>query len=459
MKRLLFVLSMVVMAVSIFFAGSGIAIAQGDDEEKWPMYTITYGKGIIMTSPDGETWTTRSSGVDVPLAAMAYGKGTFVAVGARGTIVTSPKNGEAWTIRKSGVTSDLWAVKFSRTRGIFLAVGAAGVVTTSPDGYTWTKRANLIKYSLRNVGYGKDNFITIGERGSIFNSKDGISWTRHSTQFTDHLVGMTYGKGMFVVVGSNGRILTSSDNGVSWIGRYSGTTENLSAVQYGNNKFVAVGAYGTIVESPDGINWATANSGTQSWLLAIAYADKTFIVVAEDGTILTSPDGTNWSVSRYGPIKEKVVVLKYEPRREKVVILAAEPTVKEEVIAAVAEPKVVILAFEDVHFDFDKATLKPEAKVILKRDIQVLKDNPKAKIRLAGYTSASGTEGYNQDLSERRAKAVQDYLISEGIITPDRLTTIGYGESNPAVYEAAPKNLNSVAAKANMRVLFEIIVR
>jgi outer membrane protein OmpA-like peptidoglycan-associated protein len=460
MKRLLFVLSMVVMAVSIFFAGSGIALAQGDDEEKWPMYTITYGKGIIMTSPDGETWTTRSSGVDVPLAAMAYGKGTFVAVGARGTIVTSPKNGETWTIRQSGVTSDLWAVKFSRTRGIFLAVGAAGTVTTSPDGYTWTKRANLIKYSLRNVGYGKDNFITIGERGNIFNSKDGISWKRHGTQFTDHLVGMTYGKGMFVVVGSNGRILTSSDNGVTWIGRYSGTTENLSAVQYGNNKFVAVGAYGTIVESPDGINWATASSGSQSWLLAIAYANKLFIVVAEDGTILTSPDGTNWSFSRYGPIKEKVVVLKYEPRVvEKIVIMAAEPKVEEKVVVAAAEPRIIILAFEDVHFDFDKSTLKPEAQEILKRNIQMLKDNPKAKVRIAGYTSASGTEAYNQELSERRAAAVQKYLINEGIVTPDRLSTIGYGETNPAVYEATPKELYSVAAKANMRVLFEIIVQ
>jgi outer membrane protein OmpA-like peptidoglycan-associated protein len=153
---------------------------------------------------------------------------------------------------------------------------------------------------------------------------------------------------------------------------------------------------------------------------------------------------------------------------EKVVIVAAEPMVEEKVVAAVSEkkvmvaavgPKIIILAFEDVHFDFDKSTLKPEAQTILKRNIQLLKDNPKAQIRIAGYTSASGTDAYNQKLSERRANAVEEYLINEGVITRDRLSTIGYGETDPAMYEAAPKELYSKAAKANMRVLFEIIVK
>lgn len=142
-----------------------------------------------------------------------------------------------------------------------------------------------------------------------------------------------------------------------------------------------------------------------------------------------------------------------------VIILASEPRSEEKVKAVVVEPKVVVLAFEDIHFDFNQSTLKPEAKTILKRDIELLKENPKAKIRIAGYTSASGTEEYNQKLSEKRAKAVQEYLINEGIITPDRLSSIGYGESNPAAYEAAPKDLYSDAAKSNMRVLFEIVVQ
>jgi outer membrane protein OmpA-like peptidoglycan-associated protein len=149
------------------------------------------------------------------------------------------------------------------------------------------------------------------------------------------------------------------------------------------------------------------------------------------------------------------------PRVEEkvVIVVAEEPLIEEKVMAAAAEPKIIVLAFEDIHFDFDKSTLRPEAQEILKRNIQVLMDNPKAQIRVAGYTSAAGTEAYNQKLSERRAIAVQEYLINEGVITRERLSTIGYGETRPEVYEVAPKQIYSKAAKANMRVLFEIIVK
>lgn len=163
-------------------------------------------------------------------------------------------------------------------------------------------------------------------------------------------------------------------------------------------------------------------------------------------------------------------VAKYEPTpepktAEKVVVLVpmAEPKVEETVKFIAAEPpvkeKIVILAFEDVHFDFDKSTLTKKAQASLKRSIQILKDNPKAKIRIGGYTSAKGTKEYNQKLSERRAKAVYDYLVNEGLVPAEKLTTIGYGQTRPAMYEPIPENMYSKEAKANMRVLFEVIVQ
>ena len=154
--------------------------------------------------------------------------------------------------------------------------------------------------------------------------------------------------------------------------------------------------------------------------------------------------------------------MKPEPKAEEpVVIVVAEPKAEEKAVVVASKPteKVVVLAFEDIHFDFDKSTLKPEAQAILKRNIQILKENPKTHVRIAGYTSASGTKEYNHDLSHRRAESVEAFLIKEGLIAPDRLTRIGYGETNPAAYEAAPTDLYSKAAKANMRVLFEIILK
>jgi outer membrane protein OmpA-like peptidoglycan-associated protein len=129
-------------------------------------------------------------------------------------------------------------------------------------------------------------------------------------------------------------------------------------------------------------------------------------------------------------------------------------------VAVVAAPKKkpVVIVLQDTHFDFDKSTLKPEAKTMLDTSIQTLKSNPDTYVRLAGYTSAEGTEAYNQKLSERRADVVRNYLIAGGI-APDRMTVIGYGEAKPAEFESDPQKSNSTAAKANMRTLFEIVVK
>ena len=117
-----------------------------------------------------------------------------------------------------------------------------------------------------------------------------------------------------------------------------------------------------------------------------------------------------------------------------------------------------VVVFGDTHFDYNKATLSESAKTMLDKDVQGLKENPLMKVRMAGYTSADGTEEDNQQLSERRANTVRDYLIEKGI-APERITVIGYGRTRPAVYEVAPGDINSKEAHANMRVLFEVVVK
>jgi outer membrane protein OmpA-like peptidoglycan-associated protein len=117
-----------------------------------------------------------------------------------------------------------------------------------------------------------------------------------------------------------------------------------------------------------------------------------------------------------------------------------------------------VVVFGDTHFDYNKATLSESAKTMLDKDVQGLKENPLMKVRMAGYTSADGTEEDNQQLSERRANTVRDYLIEKGI-APERITVIGYGRTRPAVYEVTPGDINSKEAHANMRVLFEVVVK
>lgn len=96
------------------------------------------------------------------------------------------------------------------------------------------------------------------------------------------------------------------------------------------------------------------------------------------------------------------------------------------ILASITKPVVV----DNIFYDFDKATLRPESKEALNELVQVLRDNPNVTIEMASHTDRKGTDEYNIDLSSRRAKSVIDYLIEQGI-SPDRLQSQGYGESRP----------------------------
>ena len=86
--------------------------------------------------------------------------------------------------------------------------------------------------------------------------------------------------------------------------------------------------------------------------------------------------------------------------------------------------------FEDVHFDFDRFSLRPEATRVLDEAVAALRDNPQLRIVVEGHTCNIGTAEYNLALGDRRANAVRDYLVSRGV-TADRLRSVSYGEERP----------------------------
>lgn len=151
-----------------------------------------------------------------------------------------------------------------------------------------------------------------------------------------------------------------------------------------------------------------------------------------------------------------MILFKKSPQVELTKQTVSEPKIMMFVLDPRVDEKVVV--FGDTHFDFDKSTLSQEAKTLLDKDVQDLKENPKMNVRMAGYTSAEGTVEVNQRLSEKRANTVRDYLIEKGI-APERITVIGYGRTRPALYEVKPGDIDSKEAMANMRVLFEVVVK
>ena len=89
-----------------------------------------------------------------------------------------------------------------------------------------------------------------------------------------------------------------------------------------------------------------------------------------------------------------------------------------------------VLVFDDVLFDFDRSTLKPEAIRILDDAVMKLQANPGLNVTIEGHTDSVGTAEYNLSLGERRANVVRDYLLNRGIAA-SRLRTVSYGEERP----------------------------
>ena len=85
---------------------------------------------------------------------------------------------------------------------------------------------------------------------------------------------------------------------------------------------------------------------------------------------------------------------------------------------------------DNIFYDFDKATLRPESQTALDKLVKLLNDNPNVTIELSAHTDYKGSAQYNERLSQRRAESVVNYLIAHGIAA-DRLTPKGYGKEKP----------------------------
>ena len=93
------------------------------------------------------------------------------------------------------------------------------------------------------------------------------------------------------------------------------------------------------------------------------------------------------------------------------------------------------IVLRGVNFDFDKATIRPDAADILAEAARILEEEPGINVSVDGHTDAVGSDAYNERLSEQRAGAVRDHLARLGV-APGRLQTRGFGESRPVASNA-----------------------
>jgi outer membrane protein OmpA-like peptidoglycan-associated protein len=105
----------------------------------------------------------------------------------------------------------------------------------------------------------------------------------------------------------------------------------------------------------------------------------------------------------------------------------------------------------NIYFDFNSDRLRPESIPELERLLRLLQQNPNIRIRFSGHTDNIGSDKYNQNLSERRARAVYEWLRQRGV-HPIQMEYIGYGKTRPIA-----SNATEEGRSLNRRIEMEVV--
>jgi outer membrane protein OmpA-like peptidoglycan-associated protein len=170
--------------------------------------------------------------------------------------------------------------------------------------------------------------------------------------------------------------------------------------------FKKLEAHLELIDLTDGkvITETYSNSGNGQFLLCIPAGRDYAMNVSKDGYLFHSE---NFSLKNYD---------KYEPYRLDIQLQKLRPGAK--------------IVLNNIFFESSKFDLKPESKIELNKLATLLNANPERKVEIGGHTDNVGADDANLLLSQNRAKAVVDYLVSQGI-SAERLTSKGYGETVP----------------------------
>lgn len=200
---------------------------------------VAVGNGCIYRSADLISWT-KDTQLSDNYSAILYAKNQFILLGGEGALYTSP-DGITWTLRSTPTESNLNCVRY--LNGLYIVGGWYGTILTSTDGITWNERHGKEGYDfgVSDIAYGLNKYIAVGGAGSTFTSTDAMTWTKASTSVKYYLNGIVFAQDSFTIVGQWCMNLTSPD-GSTWtkhdnnFGMY-----YMSSIAYGNGIYVATG--------------------------------------------------------------------------------------------------------------------------------------------------------------------------------------------------------------------------
>jgi len=237
---------------------------------------------------------------------------TLAAMAALPVIATATEPFAIWlTPLPKPTANTLFGVTF--TNGLFVAVGANGTILSSPNGMNWTARSPSANFTntLRAVTAGGGQFVAVGENGSIVSSANGTSWTERPQGSGYSFVDVAYGGGQFSAIGPGPQVpsgegggytittnlIFTSPNGAAWL-QQSAPVYNansfLDAIAYGNGRFL-INEGGQMIESLNGVNWNRIAPFATDPIGKLKFAQGRFFQGNVQSIRVSTDNGLSWA--------------------------------------------------------------------------------------------------------------------------------------------------------------------
>ncbi len=169
------------------------------------------------------------------------------------------------------------------------------------------------------------------------------------------------------------------------------------------------------------LSWSSTNA-TQ-----LTIAPDVGAVAPEGSTKVTPGDSTTYTITASGPGGSADASVR--------VTVAAPPPPPPPAPAGPSIEELFMREVRDAYFDLDKADLRPDAREALSKTAEFLKNYPSVKVNIEGHCDERGSTEYNLALGDRRAAAVKQFLVSQGI-SVDRMSTVSFGKEKPFCMES-----------------------
>lgn len=248
--------------------------------------------GLMVHSPDGNTWQTVATPRFLRAAGLAYGNGKYVVLGSfvynNYGPSSSSEDGINWTVSDDLDGNHKSEVAF--VNGHFVALGSR-FYSTSNDGHNWTIKENF-PYTFRNVIYAQGIYLAAGfspeGNAALFSSSDEETWTlvheSNKTSNYDTYETLAYGNGRFVAIARYSDIVYS-DLGINWNYAPSASPGHFEGLAFGNGYFYSSSGEGQSYLSGDGINWTRSTDNISSRISNVSFLDETFWAYGLNGNI------------------------------------------------------------------------------------------------------------------------------------------------------------------------------